>query len=522
MKYGVYLNPYLKRKKRMYVKKSKKQIKELFSRSDWNYDTIAYADEITAKIGKEYLKLDIYPNQIEIISSEQMLDVYSLIGLPISYNHWSFGKSYMQNSNNYKQGRQGLAYEMVINSNPCISYNMEDNSTCLMVLVLAHAAQGHNHFFKNNYMFKQWTDADHIIDYMKFAKKFVSDCEDRYGPEDVEDVLDACHSIMDYGVDKYKKPPKLSVEKEKKRLKKRLKAKEENYNPLWKTIPKEFDIKNYIKQKGKKIPKQPEENILYFLEKHAPLPIWKKELIRIVRKVSQYFYPQGQTKVCNEATACFAHYHIVQKMYDEGYVDDGFMLEFFKYHSGVLYQPPYNSKYYSQINPYTLGFNIWMDVKRMCQNPTAEDKQWFPNVAGKDWIETFHHMVDDYRDDSAVLQFLSPKVMRDMKLFTISDDEDKDKYIISSIHNERGYKDVRQKLSRRYERDFYVPDIQIIKADTRTDRRLVLYHDLRNGIELDEATRDDVMQNLRFLWGAPIKLYSKGYDNQKKFTFTVD
>jgi len=109
-----------------------------------------------------------------------------------------------------------------------------------------------------------------------------------------------------------------------------------------------------------------------------------------------------------------------------------------------------------------------------------------------------------------------------MKLFTISDDEDKDKYIISSIHNERGYKDVRQKLSRRYERDFYVPDIQIIKADTRTDRRLVLYHDLRNGIELDEATRDDVMQNLRFLWGAPIKLYSKGYDNQKKFTFTVD
>ena len=173
----------------MYVKKTKKQLKELFSKSDWDYDTIAYADEVTSKIGKEYLKLDIYPNQIEIVSSEQMIDAYSLIGLPISYNHWSFGMQYASTHQSYTKGKQGLAYEMVINSNPCISYNMEDNSTCLMVLVLAHAAQGHNHFFKNNYMFKQWTDADHIIDYMKFAKKYVSDCEGKYGLEDVEDVL---------------------------------------------------------------------------------------------------------------------------------------------------------------------------------------------------------------------------------------------------------------------------------------------------------------------------------------------
>ena len=503
----------------MYVKKTKKQLKELFSKSDWDYDTIAYADEVTSKIGKEYLKLDIYPNQIEIVSSEQMIDAYSLIGLPISYNHWSFGMQYASTHQNYTKGKQGLAYEMVINSNPCISYNMEDNSTCLMVLVLAHAAQGHNHFFKNNYMFKQWTDADHIIDYMKFAKKFVSDCESKYGLEDVEDVLDACHSIMDYGVDKYKRPPKLSIEKEKKRFKKRMLASEENYDPLWGTLPPEFDIKDYVKQKTKKIPKHPEENILYFLEKNAPIPTWKKELIRIVRKVSQYFYPQSQTKVCNEATACFAHYNIVNKMYDEGYLTDGFLTN----HSNVLFQPDYNSKYYSQINPYTLGFNIWMDVKRMCQEPTKEDREWFPNVAGKDWLEMFHHMVDDYRDDSAILQFLSPKVMRDMKLFSITDDEEKDKYTISSIHDDRGYKNTRQMLSRRYERDFYVPDIQVIKADTRTDRRLVLYHELRNGIELDDTTRDDVMQNIRFLWGAPVKLYSKDQDGgAKRFTFTVE
>ena len=28
----------------------------------------------------------------------------------------------------------------------------------MQTLVIAHAAFGHNHFFKNNYLFQQWTD----------------------------------------------------------------------------------------------------------------------------------------------------------------------------------------------------------------------------------------------------------------------------------------------------------------------------------------------------------------------------
>ena len=55
---------------------------------------------------------------------------------------------------------QGLTYKIVINSNPCISYIMEEDAATMQTLVIAHAAFGHNHFFKNNYVFKQWTDAD--------------------------------------------------------------------------------------------------------------------------------------------------------------------------------------------------------------------------------------------------------------------------------------------------------------------------------------------------------------------------
>jgi stage V sporulation protein R len=78
------------------------------------------------------------------------------------------------------QRLMGLAYEIVINSSPCISYLMEGNTATMQALVIAHAAFGHNHFFKNNYLFKQWTDADGILDYLEFAKRYVAHCVNRH------------------------------------------------------------------------------------------------------------------------------------------------------------------------------------------------------------------------------------------------------------------------------------------------------------------------------------------------------
>ncbi|MGR5488903.1 SpoVR family protein, partial [Vibrio alfacsensis] len=88
----------------------------------------------------------------------------------------------------------GLAYEIVINSNPCIAYLMEENSVTMQALVMAHACYGHNSFFKGNYLFQTWTDASSIIDYLLFAKKYIADCEQKYGEEEVEQILDSCHA----------------------------------------------------------------------------------------------------------------------------------------------------------------------------------------------------------------------------------------------------------------------------------------------------------------------------------------
>ena len=476
--------------------------KTLSDGPDWTFDMLAQYEAEIDRIAKEY-KLDIYPNQIEVITAEQMMDAYASIGMPINYTHWSFGKKFIQNEQQYRRGQMGLAYEIVINSNPCIAYLMEENTITMQALVMAHACYGHNSFFKGNYLFQTWTDASSIIDYLVFAKNYIAKCEQKYGYEEVEQTLDSCHALMNFGVDRYKRPQKLSLQEEKSRQKQRAKYLQSQVNELWRTLP---DSKENNQPKAMRFPAEPQENLLYFIEKNAPLlEPWQREIVRIVRKVSQYFYPQKQTQVMNEGWACFWHYHILNKLYDEGLVTDRFMLEFLHSHTSVVTQPDYNSPFYSGINPYALGFNMFMDIKRICQEPTEEDRYWFPDIAGKDWLETVHFAMHNFKDESFISQFLSPKVMRDFKLFAVEDDSDKPYVSVSAIHDERGYRAIREKLSAQYNLSNLEPNIQVYNVDVRGDRSLTLRYVPQNEIPLADS-KDEVMRHLHRLWKFDVKL----------------
>ena len=98
-----------------------------YTSNDWSFESIEYFEREIARLARDF-GLDTYPNQIELISSEQMMDAYASIGMPLMYNHWSFGKHFLSTENSYKRGQMGLAYEIVINSNPCIAYLMEENT----------------------------------------------------------------------------------------------------------------------------------------------------------------------------------------------------------------------------------------------------------------------------------------------------------------------------------------------------------------------------------------------------------
>lgn len=477
--------------------------KPISDQSDWTFDLIAAYDREIA-CSAERFQLDTYPNQIEIISSEQMMDAYASIGMPVGYNHWSFGKRFVETETTYRRGHMGLAYEIVINSDPCIAYLMEENTMTMQALVIAHASYGHNSFFKNNYLFKTWTDASSIIDYLVFARGYIKACEERYGLSETEACLDSCHALMNYGVDRYKRPSAMSAEQERLRLERQAQYRQEQVNDLWRTVP--GNKGGAADGHEGHFPPEPQENLLYFFEKHAPnLEPWQREIARIVRKLAQYFYPQRQTKVMNEGWATFWHYTLLQDLYDRGLVTDGFMLEFLASHTGAVYQPTFDNPYFSGINPYALGFAMMRDIRRICENPTEEDKTWFPDMAGSPWLPAIHHAMENFKDESFILQYLSPHVMRDFHLFAIVDDDEEPDILVDAIHDDAGYRRVRELLAKQHSQAYSEPVLQVQHADTRGDRSLTLWHVATDRRPLDRDT-DEVLRHVHSLWQFDVML----------------
>ena len=246
----------------------------------------------------------------------------------------------------------------------------------------------------------------------------------------------------------------------------------------------------------------PEENLLYFLEKFSPqLQDWERELLRIVRNIAQYFFPQRQTKVMNEGCATYVHYKIMNRLYDLGLISEGAMLEFLASHTGVVFQPDFDDRRYGGINPYALGFEMMHDIERIATDPTEEDRLWFPEFAGNgDAYGTLREAWANYRDDSFIPQFLSPQLMRDFRLFKVIDDAEEEDLQVDAIHDERGYREIRRALSRHYDLARREPDIQVTDADLSGDRTLTLTHTVHDSVLLDQRSSAEVLKQIAYLW----------------------
>jgi stage V sporulation protein R len=370
---------------------------------------------------------------------------------------------------------------------------------------MAHAAFGHNHFFKNNYLFQQWTDANGILDYLEFAKDYIMSCEQRYGEAAVERLLDAAHALMNNGVHKYPRKRTADLRSEEKRERERREHDEKVFNDLWRTVPGKENTRHdpTAAEQRKALLELPQENILYFMEKTAPrLAPWQREILRIVRIIAQYFYPQSQTKVMNEGCATYTHYTIMNRLHEKGLLTDGAMVEFLSSHTNVVFQPEFDDRRYSGLNPYALGFAMMQDIERICTVPTAEDHQWFPHIAGcKDSMNVLRDVWANYRDESFILQYLSPKLVRQFALFHVLDDANEPSLRVEAIHDERGYRKIKQALAKQYDVSWNAADIQVVDVNLAGDRRLILHHRALNRVLLEEKDARLVLQHLADLWG---------------------
>ena len=94
-----------------------------------------------------------------------------------------------------------------------------------------------------------------------------------------------------------------------------------------------------------------------------------------------------------------------------------------------------------------------------------------------------------------------------MKFFSIENDDQEDVYRVTAIHDDPGYRPLREKLARQYNLSYREPNIQVWSVDIRGDRSLTLRHIPVDRVPLGQET-DEVLRHVHRLWGFDVHLES--------------
>lgn len=254
-----------------------------------------WIDIITEKAA-EY-GLDTYPTHFEVVPDHIIYELGSY-SLPARFSHWTFGRDYHRQKTSYEYGMSKI-YEIVFNTDPCQAFLMDSNSMLSHKFVIAHVL-GHNDFFKNNVYFEH-TDR-RMIEKVRLHGNRIRKYEEEYGPQVVEDFLDAVLSIeehFDTGLTtsfRRKTPEQHETER------RRPRKPSTEFDDLWDVIQTNTGPEPPA---PRKFPPEPDKDLIGFLRDHAPdLERWQRDILNMIREEMIYFIPQMRTKIINEGWAC--------------------------------------------------------------------------------------------------------------------------------------------------------------------------------------------------------------------------
>jgi len=425
--------------------------------SDWDLNDLQKWDDKICKIAEDN-NLDWYPITYETCDYYEMIGNMSYHGMPTHYGHWSYGKSFEVQHQRYQAGVSGLPYELIINSNPCISYLMRENPLYLQILIMAHCV-GHSDFFKNNANFK-YTRADTVVPRMRNAKKRIQAYTENpsIGVEKVEEFIDACHAIT-YQVPRWASPVN-DIEQDRKEYVKSILGLD-NLKPK--------DTKNI-----KRIPPNPEYDLLGFIGAYGSLKKWQQDIIHIIRDESYYFMPQIRTKTMNEGWACFWHYKILHDLD----LPQKYHIPFLKSHNQVV------RPHIGGINPYHVGFHL------------------FNKIEERYGLDECFIAREVHNDESFIRQYLTQEDCEELNLFSFSKHDD-EKLIIDDVSDELGWESIKKNLIRNIAGN-QIPVIFVnnIERDSKT---LVLHHE-HDGRDLQLKYAEKVLSHVKHLWKYDVKL----------------
>ncbi|KMP36211.1 stage V sporulation protein SpoVR [Bacillus albus] len=439
---------------------------------------IAEITEIATGFG-----LDFYPMRYEICPAE-IIYTFGAYGMPTRFSHWSFGKQFFRMKLQYDLGLSKI-YELVINSDPCYAFLLDTNSLIQNKLIVAHVL-AHCDFFKNNIRFSN-TKRD-MVESMSATAERVKAYEHKYGKAEVETFLDAVLAIQEH-IDPSLMRPKLAWSIDDLEEEEVEKKKASQYDDLWNLDDRNKKRERPNVRKKKKIPPQPEKDLLLFIEEYSrELEDWQRDILTMMREEMLYFWPQLETKIMNEGWASFWHQRILREMdltSDEA-------IEFAKLNAGVV-QPSKTS-----INPYYLGIKMFEDIEERYNNPTEEMKRrGVKPGSGRDKIFEVREIEWDV---SFLRNYLNKDlVMReDMYLFQRQGKEYK---VI-----DKEWEHVRDQLVNMRTNGGF-PYLVVEDGDYLKNGELYIKHSYE-GIELDLKYLEKVLPYLHQLWGRTVHMES--------------
>lgn len=447
---------------------------------EYNLRDLEVWNEKIEKVAKDF-GLDYYPQEFEIISFNEMIGYEAYVGMPSKYPHWSYGKAYEKNKTLYSLNMTGLPYEMVINSNPCLAYLMNENTLLLQILTIAHV-YGHNDFFKNNRLFKEGTNAERTLEMFKLDAEIIRSYinNPNIGYEKVEKILDAAHSIR-YSIGRTIGVKEISDKEIRSRRIEDYKKEIENRDLL--DMYEEVSVPEVDK-----IPLEPRDDVMGFIIEYGKLEEWEKNILRIVKRESEYFLPQIETKIINEGWACFCHYNILKRLN----LDESLYLEFLKRHNDVV------APILGGMNPYYVGFKIFMDLYE------------------KYGIEKVFEVRKLERDSSFIRRYLTKELCEELNLFQYG--KKVFDFVVQEVADEKGWKSIRDKMSEEMGIQG-IPHIRVIDLNKR-DYCLTLEH-VFDGRELEISYAKETIKYIGRLWGYKVKLNTQNKEGEE-FTITCN
>lgn len=423
--------------------------------------------------------LRFYEQEFEIVSYEDMIGYEAYTGMPSHYPHWCYGKSYERLKTLNRYNLSGLPYEMVINSDPCMAYLMKDNTLLLQILTIAHV-YGHNDFFRNNRLFRKGTRAEYTVEMFKNhadrIRNYISDPGIGYGK--VERILDAAHSLK-FQTCRVTDEKRLAAEEQKRRLLQKFKKPESDY-PLLEPPKQEEEQPPDLRR----VPLEPEEDLLLFISEYGRLSEWEKDILDIVREETLYFIPQIETKIMNEGWASFWHYNILNDLE----LPQSLHMEFIKRHNQVI------RPYEGHINPYFLGFKIFEDLRARNGGDTSK----------------LFEARELERDESFIRRYLTYELCRDLNLFQYVKTDNE--YVVTEVSDEEGWTKVRDTIAASAGMGG-IPSIRVCEK-VRKDNTVMLEH-LYDGRELELNYAYETLKYSAELWEGRVML-STVIDDKKR------